>query len=105
MVCATDPWTYLGSRPVRTNPGCGTTDGLALFALRSLAPGVVLPLIREILRKQGDPNGPNILSRDELPLIRVSSDTPVALQVDGDYLGERSEVEFVSVPRALRVVV
>ncbi|HEX4249620.1 MAG TPA: diacylglycerol kinase family protein [Pseudonocardia sp.] len=105
MVCATDPWTYLGSRPVRTNPGSGGTDGLALFALRSLAPRVVLPLIREILRKQGDPNGPNILSRDELPLIRVISDTPVALQVDGDYLGERSEVEFVSVPRALRVVV
>jgi diacylglycerol kinase family enzyme len=105
MVCATDPWTYLGSRPVRTNPGCGETDGLALFALRSLGPGTVLPLIREILRKQGDPNGPNILSRDELPLIRVSSDTPVALQVDGDYLGERSEVEFVAVPRALRVVV
>ncbi|MDT7694138.1 MAG: hypothetical protein QOI75_3505 [Pseudonocardiales bacterium] len=105
MVCATDPWTYLGSRPVRTNPGCGETDGLALFALRSLGPGTVLPLIREILRKQGDPNGPNILRRDELPLIRVSSDTPVALQVDGDYLGERSEVEFVAVPRALRVVV
>jgi diacylglycerol kinase family enzyme len=35
----------------------------------------------------------------------VISDTPVALQVDGDYLGERSEVEFVSVPGALRVVV
>jgi diacylglycerol kinase family enzyme len=35
----------------------------------------------------------------------VISDTPVPLQVDGDYLGERSEVEFVAVPGALRVVV
>jgi diacylglycerol kinase family enzyme len=29
----------------------------------------------------------------------------VGLQVDGDYLGERTEVEFVSVRGALRVVV
>jgi len=105
VVCNTDPWTYLGPFPARTNPGCGLTDGLALFALRSLGPGTVLPVLREILRKQGDPKGPNVLSRNELPLIRVISDTPVALQVDGDYLGERSEVEFVSVPGALRVVV
>jgi diacylglycerol kinase family enzyme len=35
----------------------------------------------------------------------VSSEVPVALQVDGDYLGERSEVEFVAVPSVLRVVV
>jgi diacylglycerol kinase family enzyme len=105
VVCSTDPWTYLGPLPARTNPGCGLTDGLALFALRSLSLGTVLPVLREILRKQGDPKGPNVLSRNELPLIRVISDTPVALQVDGDYLGERSEVEFVSVPGALRVVV
>jgi diacylglycerol kinase family enzyme len=105
VVCATDPWTYLGPLPVRTNPGCGDTDGLALFALNGLGVGTVAPLIREFLREQGDPKGPHVLSRDELPLIRVSSETPVALQVDGDYLGERSEVEFVAVPGALRVVV
>ncbi len=105
LICATDPWTYLGPRPVRTNPGCGDTEGLALFAVRSLAPATVFPLLREFLRKEGDPDGPSVLRGDELPLIRVSSPTPVALQVDGDYLGERSEVEFVAVPSALRVVV
>jgi diacylglycerol kinase family enzyme len=105
LVCATDPWTYLGSLPVRTNPGCNLDRGLALFGLRSLGLGTVLPVIREILRKQGDPGGTNVVRAEELPLIRVSSATPVALQVDGDYLGERSEVEFIAVPSALRVVV
>ncbi|WP_028936704.1 diacylglycerol/lipid kinase family protein [Pseudonocardia spinosispora] len=105
LICNTDPWTYLGSRPVRTNPGCNFADGLALFGLTSLSPSTVLPVLREILRKEGDPSGPNVLRRDKLPLIRVSSPTPVALQVDGDYLGERSEVEFLAVPSALRVVV
>jgi diacylglycerol kinase family enzyme len=105
LICATDPWTYLGSRPVRTNPGCNAADGLALFGLRHLGLATILPLIREVLRTDGNPSGPNVLRRAELPLIRVSSETPVALQVDGDYLGERSEVEFTSVPSALRVVV
>lgn len=105
LVCNTDPWTYLGSRPVRTNPGCGRTDGLALFALLHLGPTTIVPVLREMLRKEGNPDGPKILRDDELPLIRVSSSTPVALQVDGDYLGERSEMEFIAVPSALRVVV
>ncbi len=105
MVTNTDPWTYLGRRPVRTNPGSGRGDGLALFALRSLDLATMVPVLRELLRKQGDPRGRNVLRREELPLIRVSSPTPVALQVDGDYLGERSEVEFVAAPAALRVVV
>ncbi|MBA2323878.1 MAG: diacylglycerol kinase family lipid kinase, partial [Pseudonocardiales bacterium] len=105
LVCNTDPWTYLGSRPVRTNPGCGQTDGLALFALLHLGLRTMLPVLREMLRADGNPNGANVLRYDELPLIRVSSPTPVALQVDGDYLGERSEMEFVAVPSALRVVV
>lgn len=105
LVCNTDPWTYLGSRPVRTNPGCGRTDGLALFALLHLGPTTIVPVLREMLRKEGNPDGPKILRDDELTLIRVSSSTPVALQVDGDYLGERSEMEFIAVPSALRVVV
>lgn len=105
LVCNTDPWTYLGNRPVRTNPGCGETDGLALFALLHLGLGTIAPILREMLRKRGDPNGANVVRHDALPLIRVSSPTPVALQVDGDYLGERSEMEFLAVPSALRVVV
>jgi diacylglycerol kinase family enzyme len=105
VVCNTDPWTYLGSRPVRTNPGCNLTDGLALFGLLSLGLGTVLPTMREMLRKEGDPSGRSVVRRDELPLIRVSSPVPVALQVDGDYLGERSDVEFTAVRSALRVVV
>jgi diacylglycerol kinase family enzyme len=34
----------------------------------------------------------------------VRSASPVALQVDGDYLGECDKLEFASVPGALRVV-
>jgi diacylglycerol kinase family enzyme len=36
---------------------------------------------------------------------RLVADRPLALQVDGDYVGERTGVTFTSEPEALRVVV
>jgi diacylglycerol kinase family enzyme len=105
FVSNTSTWTYLGSRPVHTNPGASFRTGLGLFALRSLGPATVAPVLYEILRDGGDPRGRHVLRHDAVPLVRVVSETPVALQLDGDHLGERSEVEFLSVPEALRVVV
>jgi diacylglycerol kinase family enzyme len=105
LVSNTDPWTYLGARPVRTNPGCSFDSGLGLFALHSLGLPTVLRLVRQVLRRDGAAGLPSVLRRDDVPAIRVTSDEPVNLQVDGDHLGERSDVEFVAVPDALRVVV
>ncbi len=105
FVSNTSTWTYLGSRAVHTNPGASFATGLGLFALRSLGMGTVAPVLREILRSGGDPRGRHLVRHDAVALVRVTSDIPVALQLDGDHLGERSEVEFLSVPEALRVVV
>jgi diacylglycerol kinase family enzyme len=40
---------------------------------------------------------------DDLDHLRVLSDEPVPLQVDGDLVGDHTDVTFVSVPDALRV--
>jgi diacylglycerol kinase family enzyme len=104
FVSNTSTWTYLGSRAVHTNPGASFATGLGLFAMRSLDIGTVVHVLHEILRTGGDPRGRHVLRHDTVPLVRVSCETPVALQLDGDHLGERSEVEFLSVPEALRVV-
>jgi diacylglycerol kinase family enzyme len=105
FVSNTSTWTYLGSRAVHTNPGASFATGLGLFALRSLGMGTVGPTLHHILRDGGDPRGRHVVRHDAVPLVRVVCDAPVALQLDGDHLGERSEVEFLSVPGALRVVV
>jgi len=105
FVSNTSTWTYLGSRPVHTNPGASFTTGLGLFAMRSLDIGTVAHVLHEILRAGGDPKGKHVVRHDAVSLVRVSCEIPVSLQLDGDHLGERSEVEFLSVPEALRVVV
>ena len=105
LVVNTDPWTYAGSRPVRTNPGSTFDKGLGLFALRDLWPSTVLPVLVEAFREHGNPRGKQVIRRDGVAAVRVHSEVPIALQVDGDHLGERSEVDFVAIPDALRVVV
>jgi diacylglycerol kinase family enzyme len=105
MVCNTDPWTYLGSRPLRLVPTCSFDGGLGLYALRSLATATVLRHVSQILRGAERPTGRNLVLRDDVSHIRVTSAKPVRVQVDGDVLGERSSVNLTSVPVALRVAV
>jgi diacylglycerol kinase family enzyme len=105
MICNTNPWTYLGARPIRLVESCSFDRGLGLFALRSLAAPTVLRHIVQILREARHKKGRRLLLRDDLSHIRVTSTQPVRVQVDGDVLGERTSVNFTSVPAALRVAV
>ena len=105
LVSNTDPWTYLGPRPVRTNPGCSFDRGLGVFALRSLGLPTVLRLVHQVLSRDGASGLRSVVRRDDVPALRITSSEPINLQVDGDHLGQRSDVEFVAVPEALRVVV
>ncbi len=103
FVCNTDPWTYLGDKPLHLIPGCSFDTGLGLFALSGLGPGTIARHASQILRGANHPKGRNLLFRDDEPHIRVTSAKPVRVQVDGDLLGEQNEVHFFSVPDALRV--
>ncbi|GAA4866179.1 diacylglycerol/lipid kinase family protein [Saccharopolyspora rosea] len=105
FVANTDPWTYLGSRPVRMNPDTDFDTGLGVFALRSMNLYSVLRHVAEMLRGRAKPHGRNSIRRADEGYLRVTCQEPLRLQVDGDCLGERSDVEFISVPNAVRVAV
>ncbi|REH55851.1 diacylglycerol kinase family enzyme [Kutzneria buriramensis] len=105
FVSNTDPWTYLGAKPIHMNPGCSFDGGLGLFALRSLAPPTIARTLSQILLPLGPPSGSSLLRLDDVAEIAVTAEQPVRLQVDGDDLGEHRQVKFLSVPKALRVAV
>lgn len=105
LVCNSDPWTYLGLRPVRACPTASFETGLDLFALRSLGMTSTLRHLRQILARRPRPRGRAVLALHDQPSFTLTADRPVAFQVDGDDLGDRTQVVFRSVPRALDVVV
>jgi diacylglycerol kinase family enzyme len=103
FVSNVDPWTYFGNHPIRTNPGTSITTGLGVFAVTSMSVPNGLRAAGEILTgRQG--NSKNIIRAHDEPWATVRTNEPVGLQADGDYLGEKSSVEFTSVPNALRLV-
>lgn len=105
LVCNSDPWTYLGARPVRPCPTASFDTGLDLFGLRRLGTVATLRNLRQILSSQPRPVGEAVLSLRDQSCFTLSAEAPTAFQLDGDDLGDRSRVEFRSVPQALAVVI
>lgn len=105
FVSNTDPWSYLGPVPIRLNPGCSVDGGLGVFAPRSLDPISVSSYLSRALSPKGCQGGRGLVHHNDLGKLSVYCETPVNLQVDGDLVGERTRVEFISVPNALSVAV
>jgi len=105
IVSNSAPWTYLGHRPVNTNPDAGFDTGLDVFALRSLGTPATLWLLWQMLSdRRVPPRGGGVLTAHDLGEIALQAERPVAFQLDGEYMGEAEYVHFEAVPDALRVV-
>jgi len=104
FVSNASPWTYANSRPVWTNPTTTFETGLGVFATTSMGIWANLRLLRRMLSRTPHIEGPHLIRDDDLPWLRVTSDTPIACQIDGDFVGLRESMTFTSVPAALNVV-
>lgn len=104
FVSNSSPWTYANSRPVWTNPTTTFETGLGVFATTSMNVWANLRLARQMLSRKARIDAKHLIRDDDLPWLRVTSDTPVACQIDGDFLGPRDEMTFTAVPDALGVV-
>jgi diacylglycerol kinase family enzyme len=104
FVSNTDPWTYLGARPIHLNRRTGFDGGLGVFALHSLALPTVVRHLRQAISRKGETRGRKLLRHDDVPRLRITSETPVRVQCDGDLIGARTCVEISSVRHALTVV-
>ena len=100
----TAPWTYLGDRPLDPNPGASFDLGLDVLALHALRVPSTARTIGQMLAGRAGPEGRHVVRLHDVPAVTVSSSRPQPFQLDGDYLGQRLKVQFVAVPKALRVL-
>jgi diacylglycerol kinase family enzyme len=104
-VSNSSPWTYLGRRPVSTNPQASFDSGLDVFGMRTLSTASTLRTLRQMLVPRTEPpRGRGLVARHDLTELTLEADRPVAFQIDGEYVGERERVTFRAVPHAIRVV-
>jgi diacylglycerol kinase family enzyme len=105
IVTNRSPWTYLGDRPLLPVPNPDFNSGLDLLALQRLQLITVLNAVGQMLCvRSRPPRGRNLLSVLGSESLTLRSARPIALQADGEYLGETEAVKFQFVPHALRIV-
>ena len=98
------PWTYANTRPIYTNPHTTFEGGLGVFAITSMNFFANLRVVKQMWSKDGETSAKHLIREDDVAWVRITADEPVACQADGDFLGERAEMTFTSVPDALDVV-
>jgi diacylglycerol kinase family enzyme len=104
FVSNSSPWTYANTRPVWTNPTTTFETGIGVFATTSMNIWANLRLVGRMVSRNPRIEARHLVRDDDLAWIKVTSDTPVACQIDGDYVGLRETMTFVAVPDALGVV-
>ncbi len=99
------PWTYLNSRAVLPVPRPDFSSGLDVLALRRLRlMGIVAAVGQMLYIRSRPPRGRDLLTVLGSETLTVRSARPIALQVDGEYLGETEAVKFQFAPHSLRVM-
>ena len=101
-----DPYTFLGPRPLSVAPGTGLDGRLAMVTLRSLQVGPLLGAVGSALGRGGYlARSPHVDRRSDLAWVEVAGHGPFPYQVDGDHLGDTEHLRFEHHPDALTLVI
>jgi diacylglycerol kinase family enzyme len=104
IVGNTDPYTYLGPRPLHVTPHASFDTGLDLLAIREVSTGALLRILAGVFREGSHLGHRQVEEHHDLARFTLVSPRPQPLMVDGDYAGEHDRVLFEAVPDALRVL-
>ncbi len=104
IVLNTDPYTYLGSRPLSLAPEATLDRGLVVVALRTMEFRPLTRLIGGLVTGRDLHEDPGLYRAIDLEEIEVVGHRPVPHQLDGDHLGTVDALKFRWRPDALNLV-
>lgn len=105
IVLNTNPYTYLGNRPLDLSPDAGLDRGLVAITFTSMTARAILTSLAGALRGGGVSSAPHLDVRADVEHLVVEHDEPFPYQLDGDALGETTRLEFRHAADAVRLVV
>ena len=104
VVLNTNPYTYLGNRPLDLSPAATLDRGLVAITFRTMKVSAILGGLGGALRGGGVKPSDTLDVHTDLTALTVAHDDGFPYQVDGDYLGETRHLDFSHVPNAVRLV-
>jgi len=100
-----DPFTYAGSLPVHAAPLARFELGLDLVAPVRLRPAGVARFVWWVLVRPRHTRAPGVLYVHDADRLEIRCDVPTPLELDGEDLGDVTEVLFEAERGALNVLV
>lgn len=104
IVLNTNPYTYLGNRPLDLSPAATFDRGLVAITFKTLKVGAILHALGGALRGGGMTTSETVDVQTDLSCLSITSPRPFPFQLDGDYLGETLELRFEHRPNAVNLV-
>jgi diacylglycerol kinase family enzyme len=104
IVLNTNPYTYLGNRPLDLSPAATLDRGLVAVTFRTMKASAILRSLAGALRGGGVEATDYLDEQIDLDELCIEGSEPFPYQVDGDYLGEADTLRFQHVPDAVRLV-
>ena len=104
IVLNTNPYTYLGNRPLDLSPAATLERGLVVLTFRTLKIRPILNGLGAALRGGGVATSEHLVEWRDVERCTIRHDEPFPYQLDGDYLGSVTDLEFDHVPDAVRLV-
>ena len=88
------PWTYLGTLAVNPLPGVDWDNGLGVWAVRRMRFVDGIRYTRRVLMRSKAGSTKTLFVGTDLPSFRAEASPPIAMQIDGEGLGEIRTVDF-----------
>lgn len=104
VVMNTNPYTYLGNRPIDLVGGLSLTDPLAVVTLEELRLSSIGPVLAGSLRGRDLSGLANVDLRTDVRSLVIECDPEAPYQVDGDYLGTGKRLRFNWTPERLSLL-
>lgn len=99
-----DPFTYLGTRPLRVCPDVRLERGIDCLALDRFSTPFVLRIVSEMFGSGRHIRNRHVVYLRDQERVEVTSQEPLPVQMDGEYLGERRRLLVELVPDALSLI-
>jgi diacylglycerol kinase family enzyme len=104
IVLNTNPYTYLGNRPLDLSPAATLDRGLVAITFRTMKVGAILRSLGGALRGGGVKPSDHLAVATDVSELSITHHRPFPYQLDGDYLGETTQLRFEHRPQAVRLV-
>jgi YegS/Rv2252/BmrU family lipid kinase len=104
IVLNTNPYTYLGNRPLDLSPEARLDQGLVAISFTTMRAMAILTSLAGALRGGGVKPARHLDVRTHVDRLVIENEEPFPYQLDGDALGETTRLEFRHVPGAIKLV-